>query len=598
MSLSHRDNKNKNVVFCAYSDIYTESLTHQTKIFRCDQLPIGNKRFCIFHDEDYITEFKDLDSKNTIVKRFNRRLKNSLIDNRSLFCIGYHLPNIKIKENFDNAVYFHNAKFQKVDFSSCKFSYVDFSQAIFADEADFSYTVYSYESYFQYATFLGDVDFSDTKFSSVCWMFGTEFSSQAYFGHSKFLGETQFSRCIFNETSFFECEFSSAAYFSAVKFESEARFNKTTFSFTSEFGNCDFSDVADFSDSKFLGDADFSSTVFPFNASFRNCRFSGSLTFNETEFSNEQIAYFNSVIFDRPNDVRFDIRNMSHVSFLDTDVTGIRFSDKTTWGGDDGFRVIEEEWLENSIGNSDKREVSFGGVLSVYRNLRENYEFRRRYDEAGKFFIREMELKRKYRLIPNVSNPKLRGLSTFRAKDMTEDAISKVESRTKRKGWLRRNISLTGIYYHLSRYGEDLLRPSITGLAIVLLSTIFFVTQSDPYLIPGIPLNLIDKNDTSNTVYTVQPAASLGNDDNTTFLVVNSVSSVYAKYVGLDKILDLEQWQKALDRSLVAFIPLLPPSSEIKVSLLDYLIKIVGGLVIFGLIAIALRRRFERKYYH
>ncbi|MGA9842093.1 MAG: hypothetical protein WBQ25_07235 [Nitrososphaeraceae archaeon] len=31
------------------------------------------------------------------------------------------------------------------------------------------------------------------------------------------------------------------------------------------------------------------------------------------------------------------------------------------------------------------------------RNLRENYEYRLRYDEAGKFFITEMELKRKYK---------------------------------------------------------------------------------------------------------------------------------------------------------------------------------------------------------
>jgi hypothetical protein len=38
--------------------------------------------------------------------------------------------------------------------------------------------------------------------------------------------------------------------------------------------------------------------------------------------------------------------------------------------------------------------------MAVYRNLRENYEFRLRYDEAGKFFIREMELKRKYREAP------------------------------------------------------------------------------------------------------------------------------------------------------------------------------------------------------
>jgi hypothetical protein len=38
--------------------------------------------------------------------------------------------------------------------------------------------------------------------------------------------------------------------------------------------------------------------------------------------------------------------------------------------------------------------------------------------------------------------------------------------------------------------------------------------------------------------------------------------------------------------------------SDIKIGLVDYVIKIVGGAVTFGLIAIALRRRFERKYTH
>jgi uncharacterized protein YeeX (DUF496 family) len=49
---------------------------------------------------------------------------------------------------------------------------------------------------------------------------------------------------------------------------------------------------------------------------------------------------------------------------------------------------------------SEYENVSLGLVLSVYRNLRENYEFRLRYDDAGKFFIKEMELKRKYREVP------------------------------------------------------------------------------------------------------------------------------------------------------------------------------------------------------
>ena len=56
----------------------------------------------------------------------------------------------------------------------------------------------------------------------------------------------------------------------------------------------------------------------------------------------------------------------------------------------DRFKVIEERWLEE-VPEKIKSLVS---VMAVYRNLRENYEFRLIYDEAGKFFTREMELKR------------------------------------------------------------------------------------------------------------------------------------------------------------------------------------------------------------
>jgi hypothetical protein len=48
---------------------------------------------------------------------------------------------------------------------------------------------------------------------------------------------------------------------------------------------------------------------------------------------------------------------------------------------------------------------------------------------------------------------------------------------------------------------------------------------------------------------------------------------------------------------LQIFLSLLPLGGDVKVGLIDYFIKIVGGAVTFGLIAIALRRRFERKHY-
>jgi hypothetical protein len=66
--------------------------------------------------------------------------------------------------------------------------------------------------------------------------------------------------------------------------------------------------------------------------------------------------------------------------------------------------------------------------------------------------------------------------------------------------------------------------------------------------------------------------------------------------MGLAQITNGSQWSKAGERSLGDFLPLLSMPSDIRIGLSDYVIKIVGGAVTFGLIAIALRRRFERKY--
>jgi hypothetical protein len=62
-------------------------------------------------------------------------------------------------------------------------------------------------------------------------------------------------------------------------------------------------------------------------------------------------------------------------------------------------------------------------------------------------------LKRKYREVPS-----------------TEEEEGSLE--IKQNKWFRRNLfSLTGWYYHLSRYGESIWRPTVAGIVIVLLST-------------------------------------------------------------------------------------------------------------------------------
>jgi hypothetical protein len=68
--------------------------------------------------------------------------------------------------------------------------------------------------------------------------------------------------------------------------------------------------------------------------------------------------------------------------------------------------------------------------------------------------------------------------------------------------------------------------------------------------------------------------------------------------VGFANATKITVWQRAFERSMADFLPLLSMGDKIEVGLIDFIIKIVGGAATFGLIAIALRRRFERRYRH
>ena len=183
--------------------------------------------------------------------------------------------------------------------------------------------------------------------------------------------------------------------------------------------------------------------------------------------------------------------------------------------------------------------------MAVYRNLRENYEFRLRFDEAGQFFFKEMELKRKYR---------------------EEETISEQGKRStviKRNGLVRRNLSLTGLSYHFSNYGESILKPTAIGIIIVGLSTFFWLIQNNPIAEPYFPIITVNK---------------LHNFINVT-QIWNSTHSL-----------------KAIERSLGDFLPVISLGSDIKVSIIDYIVKLLGGALTFVLLAVALRRKFERKF--
>lgn len=61
---------------------------------------------------------------------------------------------------------------------------------------------------------------------------------------------------------------------------------------------------------------------------------------------------------------------------------------------------------------------------------------------------------------------------------------------------------------------------------------------------------------------------------------------------------NLTHYHKSFERSILNFIPLFPSGTGIKLGLIDYIFKKIGGAVTYGLIIIALRRKFERKFRH
>lgn len=205
----------------------------------------------------------------------------------------------------------------------------------------------------------------------------------------------------------------------------------------------------------------------------------GSIIFDYVDLENQEEVLFNG--------------NLSKVSFANTDVTRVRFGDKVIWrrrkeDPEEGklqsdakcdkkirskhwwykdemnFKIYDERIIEGEE-RSYEQPSSLEAIITEYRNLRENYEYNLRYKEAGQFFIREMELGRRYE---QRSNP------------AGNDKIEKKEP-------YKQVFNLSALYYGVSKYGESTILPLgiIIGTFILATAVFFFFFQKewgDPYL--------------------------------------------------------------------------------------------------------------------
>ena len=259
------------------------------------------------------------------------------------------------------------------------------------------------------------------------------------------LGGAGLSETTFEETaSFSDAEFASGASFRGCTFRKGASFRGCTFRKGADFSGATFSGAADFKSSKFggtavfllarfaaaafdwavLGKSKFNNAVFRGNTSFRGATFGSAAGFNSAKFHDEsrfvesefkkdadfsgthfeRPAYFWGVKMKRPGLVKFD-GNVSNVSFLNTDLKEVCFGNMTTWSPqtqpnsravwDRKWRIYDEKSLE---AKSPDPALNIENVQSVYRDLRDNFDQQLRYDVSGGFFVREMEVGRKYKV--------------------------------------------------------------------------------------------------------------------------------------------------------------------------------------------------------
>ena len=410
---------------------------------------------------------------------------------------------------FHNEVHFENAEFFKeATFIDTEFlKKVSFLSTKFFEKANFKNAIFHEEADFQKAEFSEGAIFIDVNFFKAAYFSGTIFR-EAYFVRVIFHGVASFNNTIFHE----------GVDFRNTRFFKEANFNNAEFFGRTLFDYAEFLDNVSFDKTKFSPDL-LEKCLDPINIiSFRRVLFKKqqNVTFDGTNMSRVSFLHTN---IDRVN-----FRNIKWESSYDGTLLLLKYLNKErkkfiekglekatnelkdleknihdknkrikeleatsiiSKKLEELKKIIEEEkikkeklekTIQDYINNKKERinevknkiegyfgdDLTLDNVLSVYRSLRENYDYYLKYEESGKLFVEEMKLKRK--LIG-----KEEGSKSFVSKISNE-----IEKFTM---W---------IYEILSLYGESYVRSIIWSIIVIV-----FFSFIRPLILQNFCLNFI-----------------------------------------------------------------------------------------------------------
>ncbi|MGD2250954.1 MAG: pentapeptide repeat-containing protein [Candidatus Methanofastidiosia archaeon] len=338
------------------------------------------------------------------------------------------------RSTFQNTI-FKGATFQDTNFGAAAFrgtgnfwgtefqGYTNFWGTEFQDVV---FTEATFQNpYFEEAKFWGNVHFIEATFKKATFL-GATFQSkanfwEATFEEATFLGATfqgygVFGMATFQDANFRRTKFQGKANFWGTEFQrakfeeatfQDAIFKKATFQGNADFEGATFQD-ADFREATFQGTAYFSQTTFQ-DAIFKKATFQGNADFEGATF---QDAVFGMATFHKKvelaieNIKKLDLRHAEFLfrSYITTDLTktlynrvfieNVGFSDYER--SEKNYIIYEEEHM-----NDEDVNLSYTQLETIYRDLKQNMQNHGDYTTAGKFYYREMEMRRKGATIKN-----------------------------------------------------------------------------------------------------------------------------------------------------------------------------------------------------
>ena len=394
---------------CTYEHEYTDALTGRPQSYKCRRLPHADGKYCILHAGLDPTAAA---SDDEVIDAFMCELEADVGSNadKPMLFVGCQLPRISVEgTSTTRPMHFNGAKFKGgAEFIGMECRAVDCTDAEFAGPLRMQ------------GAKVESLSLRKIRFTGA----GDKFPG----GEGAFAVEI--SRCDFKRCDMILADLPSTRLSECRIAEVRSKYAKIR---QFDVMDCEFDGNADFSDCRFTG-AVFRATTL------------GPVTFENTKF--EAHGQFTRVHFKRQELTRF-CRRLSNVRLRHTDVTRVKFSSDAAWNDDgDPYCIANErEFVKGPW------DWSLSDTLATYRILRDSHEYWVMYAEAGRFYVREMDLKRMYR----------------------QDVRSGKVTRARLNG----HLSLIGGYNLLCRYGEGLDRALASMAVLFTASTAYFFLFPD-----------------------------------------------------------------------------------------------------------------------